>query len=344
MSAMRAKPRQWWALVAQSPRRAVLAVACVLMGTAGAQPTTAQPLLPAGAIALPGTGGRIDHMAIDLKRGRVFVAELGNGTVDIVDLGQRKVIHRIAGLDEPQGVVYAPPSDRLVVSSGDGMVRIYDGDDFSPRGKLRLDDDADNARLDAASGQVIVGHGSGGVAIVDPVKAVVVADIRLPAHPEAFALSGGLAFVNVPDAAQIDVVDLAARKVVAAWKPDGLSSNFPMALDDAGHVAVIFRGQNRLALLDTANGHIAATTRTCGDADDVFFDAKRKRFYISCGSGEIDIVATANLQSLGRIATSWGARTSLFVPELDRLFVAERAGLIGSDAALAIFKPAEDAK
>ena len=57
-------------------------------------------------IPLGNVAGRIDHMAVDLARRRLFVAELGNDTVGVVDLGAQKVIHRIAGLKEPQGVAY----------------------------------------------------------------------------------------------------------------------------------------------------------------------------------------------------------------------------------------------
>jgi len=182
--------------------------------------------------------------------------------------------------------------------------------------------------------------------LIDPAKAIVIADVKLKAHPEAFALTGRLAYVNVPDAHEIDVVDLDAAKLLEKWQQPNLSSNFPMVLDDAAHAVVVFRGQDRLVLFDIASGKPAASLGTCGDADDVFFDATRKRFVVSCGSGAIDVIANINgaLHSLGRTKTSWGARTSLLSPELDRLFVAERAGLVGSNASIAIFRLSTAAK
>lgn len=48
----------------------------------------ADPLILDYEIPLPETRGRIDHLAIDLKRQRLLVAELGNDTVDVVDLGR----------------------------------------------------------------------------------------------------------------------------------------------------------------------------------------------------------------------------------------------------------------
>ena len=303
------------------------------------------PLVLERTIPLTGVSGRIDHMAVDLRRGRLFVAELGNGTVDVVDVAAGKAIHRIVRLREPQGIGYSPQADVIAVASaGDGSVRLFKGEDFSPLGMVRLSDDADNIRLDTRTGQLVVGYGRGGLAVLDPASRSVVSTGRLPAHPEGFQLdpSTRRAFVNVPDAGQIAVVDLAAGKQVASWPVPGLRGNFPMALDAAGGVlATVFRSPPRLALLDTETGAVTANLQACGDADDVFLDAKRRRIYVSCGEGLVDVLQgdAAGYRPLAHIPTRSGARTSLYVPELDRLFVAARAGLLGSDAALLVFQP-----
>jgi DNA-binding beta-propeller fold protein YncE len=303
------------------------------------------PLVLERTIPLPGVSGRIDHMAVDLRHGRLFVAELGNGSVDVVDLAAGKAIHRIVGLKEPQGVGYSPQADVIAVASaGDGSVRLFNGQDFSPVGVVNLGEDADNVRLDTRTGQLVVGYGSGGFAVLDPAGRSVLGTSRLPAHPEGFQLdpSTRRAFVNVPDAGQVAVVDLAAGKQVASWRVPGLKANFPMALDAAGGVlATVFRTPSRLALLDTKTGAVTANLQVCGDADGVFFDAKRRRIYVSCGEGLVDVLQgdAAGYQPLAHVPTHSGARTSLFVPELDRLFVAARAGLLGSDAALLVFRP-----
>ncbi len=303
------------------------------------------PLVLERTIPLTGVSGRIDHMAVDLRRGRLFVAELGNGTVDVVDLAAGKAIHRIAGLREPQGVGYAPQADVIAIASaGDGSARLFKGEDLSPAGVVSLGDDADNVRLDGRTGQFVVGYGSGGLTVLDPASRSVASDIKLPAHPEGFQLdpSTRRAFVNVPDAGQVAVVDLTAGKQIASWRVPGLNANFPMALDSTGSVlATVFRSPPRLVLLDTKTGVVTANLPICGDADDVFFDAKRQRLYVSCGEGFVDVLQgdAAGYHSLARIPTHSGARTSLFVPELDRLFVAARAGLLGSDAALLVFRP-----
>jgi len=329
-------------------RRAALCCLLTLLWTLPGKVQAADlgpPLVLERTIPLTGVSGRIDHMAVDLRRGRLFVAELGNGTVDVVDLAAGRVIHRIAGLKDPQGVGYTPQVDLLAVASaGDGSVRLFKGEDLSPAGVVSLGEDADNVRLDARTGRLVVGYGSGGLAALDLASRSVVNDTKLPAHPEGFQLDPNTrrAFVNVPDAKQVAVVDLAAGKQVASWRMAGLKANFPMALDSAGAVlATVFRSPPRLVLLDTTTGTVTANLPTCGDADDVFFDAKRRRLYLSCGEGMVDVLQsdTAGYHLLARIPTHSDARTSLFVPELDQLFVTARAGLLGSDAAILVFRP-----
>jgi len=157
-------------------------------------------------------------------------------------------------------------------------------------------------------------------------------------------LEAGRAYVNVPDARQVAVVDLATGNPAASWPlPAGVSGNFPMALDGTRTVlAIVTRSPARLIMLDTRTGGVTDSLPTCGDADDVFFDARRRRLYVSCGNGEVDVVQQDRVgyHPLARISTQSGARTSLFVPELDRLFVAARAGLLGSGAAILVFRPA----
>ncbi|MDE2465135.1 MAG: hypothetical protein KGO02_15680 [Alphaproteobacteria bacterium] len=271
------------------------------------------------------------------------MAELGNGSVDIVDVQARKVIKRISGLDEPQGVAFAPKADVLAVScGGDGTVRLYDGKTYAPRGVVKLGDDADDAHLDTATEDIVIAYGDGGLAIIDPATAAVVKTIPLPAHPEGFQIDGNRAFVNVPDADQIDVVNLNTGKRVATWPLTNLSANFPMALGERGLIAVGFRSPDVFGLFNRTNGQMAAKIADCGTADDIDFDAKLGRYYVSCGSGEIDTFALngGRLLSAGRMRTIWGARTSLFVPQLNRLFLAVRAGLLfGSNASIRIYQP-----
>jgi DNA-binding beta-propeller fold protein YncE len=303
------------------------------------------PLVLDSTIPLPDVGGRIDHMAVDRKRQRLIVAALGNDTVEMVDLATGQSHQRIKGLQEPQGVAFADKADAIfVANAGDGSVRIFRAEDFSLLGRIDLKKDADNVRIDPRNGNIVVGYGDGGLAIIDPVTRSVTGTITLQAHPEGFQIepTTGRVFVNVPNAKQIAVVDLDTRRQTATWKVPGAASNFPMALDAAqGVLATVFRNPARLVLLDTKTGNVVANLPTCGDADDVFFDTRRERIYVSCGAGEIAVFQRngETYRPLASIPTASGARTSLFVPALDRLFLAVRADLFGSAASIQIFQP-----
>jgi DNA-binding beta-propeller fold protein YncE len=312
---------------------------------AGQSASAFPPLTLERVIPLEGISGRIDHMAFDPVRNRLLIAELGNGSVDILDIKTGKAVHRITGLEDPQGIAYLRGPDLILAASGgDGTVSLFKAEDASPAAVIPLGADADNVRVNGKTGRVLVGYGTGGLAIFDAEKRMKIGDVALEAHPEAFELSPktGTVFINVPDAGQIAVVDLKSRRQTATWKVPGLRSNFPMALDDAGNVlASVFRSPPRLVLLDTRSGAVKENIETCADADDVFFDAKRKRIYVSCGQGAVDVFQDkgAGYRLESRINTRFGARTSLFVPELDRLFVAARSSFLKSDAAILVFKP-----
>ncbi|MDB5360317.1 MAG: hypothetical protein JWO51_1614 [Rhodospirillales bacterium] len=300
------------------------------------------PLVLEATIPLADVGGRIDHMAVDLKRKRLFVAELGNDTVDVIELANGRVVHRIAGVKEPQGVAYAEKQDRLfVASAADGTVHVFTGADFAAVATIPLGDDADNIRIDPRDGSVVVGYGSGGLAVIDPATAAKVAGIKLADHPEGFQIApSGLAYVNVPDANQIAVIDLDARRQTAAWKPGG-SANFPAALSGENLFATVLRSPAKLVLIGTASGKQVASMPTCGDADDLFFDKRIARIYVSCGSGEVAVFGKEadGFHPLGSVSTASGARTSLYVPEWDRLYVARRASLLARDASILVFRP-----
>src|SRR6202048_2028248 len=322
----------------------VLAGIVVMANTAAfAQPPETAPLRLEAKIPLGDVRGRIDHMAVDLGRQHLFVAELGNDSVGIIDLANRKMIHRIPGLKEPQGVGYEPSTDTLyIANAGDGSVRLFDGNNYAAGAQIDLGRDADTIPIDSATNRVFIGYGSGALAVIDPATRSKIGDIPVKAHPEAFQIDPDTSqiFVNVPDARGIAVVDRVSQKQIGKWPTPDKGANFPMALDPVRRqVLVIFRAPAELGVFSMMCGQLIAAIETCGDADDLFVDAKRGRVYVSCGAGFIDVLEAkdATYRRIARIPTVSGARTSLFVPELDRLLVAVRASS-GEPAAIWAFR------
>lgn len=278
-------------------------------------------------IKLPQVEGRIDHMAFDPVKQRIFIAALGNNSVEVADLEKREVIKRLSGLREPQGIACASEPDQLFVASGqDGTCKIYSSQSLELLKTVQLGEDADNVRFDKAGQRIYVGDV--GLAILDAVSGKHVGDIKLPAHPESFQLEqkGPRIFVNIPREGKIVVVDRIKQAVMASWPVPEASQNFPMAMDeDRERLFIGCRKPPKLLILDMKTGKHITSVDIDGDTDDLFYDSERRCIYVICGAGYIDVVQqdNPNHYSLsGKISTASGARTGLLVPSLKRLFLA----------------------
>jgi len=306
-----------------------LILTIALLFVAKAQTQTVTPLRLMQRIPLPDVEGRIDHMAIDLKGQRLFVVALGNNSLEILDLQAGKHIYRIRGLKEPQGVVYIPELNKIFVTNGgDGSCKIFDGDSFRLIDTVKFSDDADNIRYDPRTKHIYVGYGNGALGTIDASSGKHIGDVRLAGHPESFQLeeTGPRIFVNVPTANHIAVVDRSKLTVIATWHLVDGRANFPMALDETNHRLFIgCRQPPKIIVYDTESGKEVTRLDIAGDIDDIFYDAAHKRIYASCGEGLLNIFqqeGAGHYTTLANIPTVTGARTSLFVPEQQRLYLA----------------------
>jgi YVTN family beta-propeller protein len=323
------------------------ALTLILAATIAAAPASADStpsLVLESKIALDHVHGRIDHLAVDIARQRLYVAELGNDTVGVVDLKNRSVLRTLGGFHQPQGVGYEPTTDtRYVANGGDGAVELFQGADLASVGKIALGHDADNVRIDPITHLVLVGYGSGALAVIDPISRKKTAEIPLKAHPESFQIdrSGQQIFINVPDANEVAVADRTTNQQTGAWSLEGLHANFPLAIDEVRQqVLVVYRHPSKLGVFHARSGLKLSTVDTCGDADDVFVHAKRSLVYVSCGEGFIDVLVAegGGYVKVAQIPTAGGARTALFVPDMDRYFLAVRTNAHES-AAIWVFRP-----
>src|SRR5262249_40507712 len=158
-------------------------------------------------------------------------------------------------------------------------------------------------RPDPHSGAAWVGYGDGALAEFRPGNNKPASIIRLCGHPESFQLEkqGSRIFVNVPDCKEIAVADAAKHRIFAKWPMKEFQANFPMALDESNHrLFAGCRKPARLVVFDTETGKPVADLAISGDTDDLFYDAKRKRIYISCGEGFIDVVEQYSANSYQR--------------------------------------------
>ena len=314
-------------------KREVLAVVLLSVVAGSDRPTRARtdppPLRLIQTIPLPGVQGRIDHLAVDVSGRRLFVAALGNNTVEVIDLEKGQRVHSVAGFKEPQGIAYIPETQTVVVANGgDGLVTFLDGASLKPAKTIAFGDDADNLRYDPARKRLYVGYGNGALGVVDTEKGTRLPDVSLSAHPESFQLdaAAGRIFVNLASRRSVGVVDVGRSVVTTTWAVSAGAANFPMALDASQHrLFVATRRPPHLVVLDAESGRAVASLEAEGDADDVFYDAARRRVYGCFGAGSVIVYEQKDPDHyalVGRVPTAGGARTGVFSAELGRLYVA----------------------
>ena len=294
-------------------------------------------------IQLPNVKGRIDHLDINLKEQIIYVAALGNNSLEVVDLKNGKVVHSISGLDEPQGVCYIPQNHEIFVANGGtGDCYFFNASSFDKTGTIHLSSDADDVRYDSINSKIYVGYGKGGIAVIDANSHKLLGDIKLPAHPEGFQIDNttNIILVNVPDKNMTGVIDLKLLKLMNRWTFDSPTANFPIIIDPKQQFAFIgHRHPAKLIVLNERTGKEISTNNMVSDVDDLYFDNEKKRIYISGGGGFINIFQQEGIdvfKQIANIPTRKGARTSLYIQQLKIFVLAERAES-GNTAQLIIY-------
>jgi hypothetical protein len=295
-------------------------------------------------IPLADVKGRIDHIDINLEEQVLYVAALGNNSLEAVNLKNGTIIHSIGNLDEPQGVCYIPQYKEIFVANGgNGDCYFYNAHNFEKVATIHLSTDADDVRYDSTERKIYVGYGAGGIAIIDAETHLQTGDVKLPGHPESFQIDKKLhrLYVNVPDAHLIGVIDLTDMKLIHQWTRNRPTGNFSMAIDTIQHrVFIAYRHPANLIIVDGKTGVEIAATDMAGDADDLYYDNDSAEVFASCGDGYINIFQQDGnnvYKQIANIASGTGARTSLFIPSLKLFVVASRAAS-GKTANLLVYQ------
>jgi DNA-binding beta-propeller fold protein YncE len=310
------RPRSWaWLIVLSALLPAAVA-------------TAAEPAFKlVQTISLRGPAGRLDHLALDAKNGRLFVANMANASLDVVDLKAGKLLKQVPDQKGIQGIAYAADLDRLFVGNGEGGVcNVFDGRDYKLLKAIPLED-ADNVRYNPSTCKVYVAHADKALAVIDAEGLEVKAQIKLPGSPEAFQLEAGRPrlYLNTPSAAEVAVIATDKDEVIGHYPLKEAGGNYPLALDEAGQrLFVGCRKPAAVVILDSDSGKEVGRVPIPGDTDDLFFDAKRGLLYASCGEGFLAVIrqgAKDQYELLDKLATVKGARTCLFEADTDRLYL-----------------------
>jgi YVTN family beta-propeller protein len=280
-------------------------------------------------IELKGKPGNLDHLALDAKRERLFLANKVNNTLDVVDLKEGKLLTQKTGQGGIQGIAYAPDVDKVFVGLGSGgYCNVFDGDGYKLVKTIKFKDDSDNVRYDPRTHLVYVAHAENELGVIDAKTYQVKTNIKLPGAPEGFMIEKERPrlYLNVPSPSQVVLIDTDKNEVKANYPIKMAGGGHPLALDEANHrVFVGCRKEPMVVVLDSETGKEITGVKIPGDVDDLYYDAKGKRLIASCGEGFLVIIKQENADKY-EVTEKWptakGAKTSLYVPETGRLYLA----------------------
>jgi DNA-binding beta-propeller fold protein YncE len=325
-----------------------LAAAATLAALGLSAPAPAAELELVQTIVLKGKPGNLDHLALDAKRQRLFVANKANNTLDIVDLKAGKLHAQKANQTAIQGIAYAPDLDRIFVGLGsNGLCNVLDGETYKILETIKFKDDADNVRYNPKTQRVYVAHAEKALGVIDARTFALKTDIKLPGQAEAFQIETKRPriYLNTPSPSLVVVIDTEKNEVVTTYPVKRAGGGHPLALDEDNHrVFVGCRKEPMVVILDSETGKEVAGVPIPGEVDDLFLDAKRKRLYASCGEGFLVVLKQVDadrVEALEKIPTAKGARTCLYVPETGRLYLAvpRQAGKAGPEVRVYQAKP-----
>ena len=313
------------------------------------------PLKLIQEIRLPNVKGRIDHMDVDVRGKRLFVAGLENGTLEVVDLRAGKWARSVPGLKAPQGVAYVPSLNKVFVANeNDDTLKVFRGDTLDLLNTIRLDLGANRVAYDPHSKKLYVGYGGasakkdhGEVGVIDAENDKHIGDIQIGVRPAEILMdkSGQTLFVFDSVGNKIHVIDARKSQVLSTWPVSGQRPG-DGAFDEATHRLLIgIRTPPAMIVMDATSGKEVANLPTVEGMDGVYFDAPHKRVYVSGGRG-FDVGSVFVYQQhdadrytqIAKIPTRPGAGTSFWSPELNRYYVAAPANG-KEEAAILVFEP-----
>jgi DNA-binding beta-propeller fold protein YncE len=302
-----------------------LALIAILIGPAA---FAADALELKQTIVLKGKAGGLDHLALDVKRDRLFLANKTNNSLDIVDLKAGKLLKRVPSQGGIQGIAYAADLDKVCVGLGKGgLCNIFDGKEYKTLKSIKFADDADNVRYNPKTNTIYVAHAEKSLGVVNAKTYEKKPDIALSGDAEGFELEKErpLLYLCVPSTNEVLVIDTDQNKIVKNYKIEKAEKNYTVALDEANHrVFIGCRGKKPMVVvMDTETGKEITGIEIPADNDDLIFDAKRKRLYASCGEGYIAVIKVAGdkCELLEKVATVKGAKTCTFNPETGKLYL-----------------------
>ena len=296
------------------------------------------PLRLIKTIFLPGYVGDFEHFAADIKGNRLFLIAEDHKTVEVLDIRTGRRIHTITGFGQPHAIEYLAGPNSLIVTEGDeesGAVDLVNGSNYKILDKIKLPTDVDGGVYNPVNKNYYVESGGQGqdakthlLSIIDTQSFKRIGDITLPGtKSEAMAIdhSGTKLYINLRGPDEIGMVDLQTRQLVTRW-PIPESKNENALVLDEPHRRLFSASHTppKLFVFDIDTGKVVASLPCAENSDEMGYDPVRKRIYVT-GDGSTSVIEQQDADhyvSVAEVPTGYRAKTSIFVPELNRLYIA----------------------
>jgi DNA-binding beta-propeller fold protein YncE len=308
------------------------------------------PLKLVATIPMPGFTGDFDHFGLDLKGERLFLASEDQKTVEVFDLRTGERIHSIKGFGQPLTMAYLAESDRLIVTDGGetDAVHLVDCKNYKIINTLKLGQGVDHSAYNPGNKYFYVENGGGPdakvhvLSIIDTKSFKQVGEVSgLPGNSNEGMIidrEGKKLYVNLTGTDEIGVIDLSTRQLIARWPLPNVHVAHAIALDEPNHrLFTATRKPSQFLVFDIDTGKVVASLPCVGVNSDMSFDIARKLIYVT-GSETASVFAQRDAdhyEHIAEVPTAYRAKSSVFVPELKRLYVAD-SGKGKPDAKLAL--------
>lgn len=281
--------------------RVALAVPAVLGAFAlaacsgpGQAPASALPLKQVQDITLPGGATRLDYQSIDQTAGRLYIAHLGDGTVDAVDLEKEAVAGTVPDVPSAHGVIVAPDRHMLLAAvSGTNEVALIDTTTLKITGRVKSGNLPDGIAYDPAQGKAFVSNEHDHALTVidlDTDKALPPIETGGETGNVIYDPSSRKVFANAQSSGELLAIDPATDAVTDRTKVDGCDGNHGLYIDGPEQLAFIAcEGNAKLFVLDLRSHQFTAHFDT-GDTPDVLaLDPGLHRLYLAAEDGTVSI-------------------------------------------------------
>lgn len=291
---------------------------------------------------MPSMTCHFDRFGLDLKGGRLFAVAFGvaqkSGTVQVYAIPSGKLLHSITGFVMPHNVICRSDVNRIYVTDGSasrGRLQIFDGTTYRLIKTVKLLPDADSMAYDPATHDLYVTNGGKFAKLDYTLLSIVntdsdehIGDIKINAirlEHMVIDRSSRRIFINITDRREIGIIDTRRRALAAAWPVTGGHLNVALDLDEADHRLFVACRSGKLDVFDTKTGKVIVTLPIATGADDVTYDPGRRRIYVSCAEGFVDVYHQRDADHytlIDKVPTGPMGKNCILVSPLNRLYVA----------------------